>query len=68
MKTLRKSYVGARVEDLPLLLTMDEAAEVLRTTRAAVKKRVCCGLMPGVIRDGRRVLIRRDELLKAYGL
>ena len=51
------------VTSLSYLLTVDEVAAVLRTTRKAVYKRIQRGLLPGVIRDGRRILIRRDDLL-----
>ncbi len=47
----------------PVLLTVDETAELLRTTRKAIYALVERGHLPGVIRLGRRVLIRRDELL-----
>lgn len=53
---------GSR-EDLPLLLPVEQAAEVLHTTPKAVYAMVQRGLLPGVVRVGRRVLIRRDELL-----
>ena len=50
-------------ESLPLLLTVAETASLLRTTRKAVYAMVERGLMPGVTRLGRRVLVRRDDLL-----
>ena len=56
--------VAARTgEALPYLLTADEAAGLLRTTRKAIYARAERGLLPGVIRDGRRLLVRRDDLL-----
>lgn len=48
---------------LPLLLTADEAAGLLRTTRTAVYAMVARAQIPGVTRIGRRVLVRRDDLL-----
>jgi excisionase family DNA binding protein len=51
------------LKDLPPLLTVDEVADVLRTTRKAIYARIERGLLPGVIRDGRRLLVERDELL-----
>jgi excisionase family DNA binding protein len=50
------------------LLTADEVAALLRTTRKAVYDRVARGAMPGVVRMGRRVLFRRDEVYAALGL
>lgn len=47
----------------PLLLTVDEAAELLRTTRKAVYAMVERSQVPGVIRIGRRVLFRAADLL-----
>jgi excisionase family DNA binding protein len=52
---------------LPYLLTVVEVAELLRTTRKAVYSRVERGLLPGVIRDGRRVLLLRDDVLQWIG-
>ncbi len=51
-------------QDLPLLLTADEAAQVLRTTRTAVYAMVARGQIPGIIRLGRRVLFHHGDLLK----
>lgn len=48
---------------LPYLLTIDEVADVLRTSRKAIYSRIERGLLPGVVRDGRRVLLLRDDLL-----
>lgn len=50
-------------ESLPLLLTVAETATFLRTTRKAVYAMVERGLLPGVTRLGRRVLVRSDDLL-----
>ena len=48
---------------LPVLLTPDETAELLRTSRKAVYAMTERGQLPGVTRIGRRVLYRRDDLL-----
>jgi excisionase family DNA binding protein len=47
----------------PLLLTVDETAALLRTTRKAVYALIERGQLAGVRRLGRRVLVHRDELL-----
>lgn len=46
-----------------LLLTVDETAKLLRTSRIAVYAMVARGQVPGVIRLGRRVLFRTQDLL-----
>ena len=47
----------------PILMTPDEVATLLRTSRKAVYAMVERGALPGVTRIGRRVLIRADALL-----
>jgi excisionase family DNA binding protein len=47
----------------PLLLTVDEAATLLRTTRRAMYAMVERHQVPGVIRIRRRVLFRAANLL-----
>lgn len=46
-----------------LLVTVDEAAELLRTTRRAIYAMVERQQLPGVVRIRRRVLFRADDLL-----
>ena len=53
----------ANSNEHPLFLTADEVAELLRTSRKAVYDMVERGLLPGVTRLGRRVLVRSDDLL-----
>jgi len=48
---------------LPILLTVDEAADLLRTTRRAIYAMIARRQLPGVIRVRRRVLLRADDLL-----
>jgi excisionase family DNA binding protein len=47
----------------PTLLLVSEVAALLRTSPKAVYAMVERGLLPGVVRIGRRVLIQRDDLL-----
>ena len=48
---------------LPHLLTADDVADLLRTTRRGVYAMAEREQLPGVIRIGRRLLIRSDDLL-----
>ena len=51
------------VSAIPELLTVDEVAGVLRTSRKAVYAMIERRQLPGLRRIGRRVLISRTELL-----
>ena len=51
--------------DLPVLLTVPETASLLRTTVKAVYAMVERRQLPGVVRLGRRVLIRSEVLLNS---
>ena len=50
--------------ELPSLLTVDETAALLRTSRKGVYAMAERRLLPGVTRIGRRLLVRRDDLLE----
>ena len=50
-------------DTLPMLLTVDEAGALLRTTRRAIYVMIERRQLPGVIRIRRRVLLRADDLL-----
>jgi excisionase family DNA binding protein len=68
--TSRRSVARRRVERsenadaMPMLLTVDDAADLLRTTRRAIYAMLERRQLPGVIRIRRRVLIRSAELLE----
>ena len=49
---------------MPMLLTVADAANLLRTTRRAIYAMLERRQLPGVIRIRRRVLIRSAELLE----
>ena len=59
-----RPHLTSGVVVMPTLLTVDEVADHLRTTRTAVYALVARGQVPGVTRLGRRVLIRADELVE----
>jgi excisionase family DNA binding protein len=46
------------------LLKVGEVAQLLRTSRKAVYSMVERGQLPGIQRIGRRVLVRRSELVR----
>ena len=48
---------------LPRLLTAQEVSDLLRTSQKATYTMIARGQLPGVVRIGRRVLVREDELL-----
>ena len=63
--TGRRAMTGPTTRnELPLLLTADEAAALLRTTRKAVYAMAERAALPGAVRIGRRLLVHRDDLLR----
>jgi excisionase family DNA binding protein len=68
--TTRRSVVRRHFERsqsgdaMPLLLTVDDAADLLRTTRRGIYAMLERRQLPGVIRIRRRVFIRSAELLE----
>ena len=59
----RHARESLRPDDLPALLTVDETASLLRTSRKAIYAMTGRAQLPGVTRIGRRVLVRSRELL-----
>ncbi len=59
----RHENVGSDRDGWPVLLTVDEAAALLRTTRRAMYAMVERRQLPGVVRIRRRVLFRSEALL-----
>ena len=68
--SVRRAFVRRQVERskngdaMPMLLTVADAADLLRTTRRAIYAMLERRQLPGVIRIRRRVLIRSAELLE----
>ena len=54
----------ARPSRIPHLLTPAEVAELLRTSRTAIYAMIERGQLPGVVRVGRRILVRESDLLQ----
>jgi excisionase family DNA binding protein len=61
LDTRNQSQVGS--DGWPPLLTASEVAAVLRTSRKAVYAMAERAQLPGITRIGRRLLVRRDDLL-----
>jgi len=58
-----RSADAAATREFPVLLTVDDAADLLRTTSRAIYVMVDRRQLPGVTRIGRRLLLRADDLL-----
>ena len=68
MKSLRVTEHSAphdsdSPKQLPMLLTIDEAAVLLRTSRRAIYAMIARRQLPGIVRIRRRVLVRSADLL-----
>ena len=59
----RRASASRLRESLRVLLTVDETATLLRTTRRAIYAMIERRQLPGVVRIRRRVLVRADDLL-----
>jgi excisionase family DNA binding protein len=64
-KKTQDAAVHTDVKELPLFLTADEAASLLRTSRAAIYAMAERGRLAGVTRVGRRLLVSRNALLRS---
>ena len=64
-RTTRENATADARQDVawPMLLTVDEAATLLRTTPRAIYARIARRQVPGVTRIRRRVLLRAEDLL-----
>ncbi len=51
-------------EELPKLLKVDDLAKQLRKSRAAIYAMNSRGLIPGVVRIGRSLYFRQDDVLR----
>jgi excisionase family DNA binding protein len=56
-----------QVRDVPALLTPDEVAATLRTSRKAIYAMIERHQLPGIVRLGRRILVRADALVDWLG-
>jgi excisionase family DNA binding protein len=52
-----------RTDGLPIFLTANEAADILRTTRKAIYVMIERRKLPGVKKIGKRILISSHDLL-----
>jgi excisionase family DNA binding protein len=59
----RHTHVTGDGKSWPVLLTIDEAAALLRTTRRAIYAMVERRQIPGIVRIRRRILFRTEALL-----
>jgi excisionase family DNA binding protein len=63
VSTLVNEMIPQKIRGPRVLLTPIEVAELLRTTKKAIYSMVERGQLPGIVRIGRRVLVREDALL-----
>ena len=62
-RKMRARSDRVRQHNLPVLLDTAEVADVLRTSKKAIWAMIERRQLPGVVRIGRRVLLREDALL-----
>ena len=54
---------SSHARPLPMLLTVHDVASLLRTTNRAIYAMIERRQLPGIVRIGRRVLLRSEDLL-----
>jgi excisionase family DNA binding protein len=59
----RSARIANGADALPVLLTVDDVAQLLRTTNRAIYAMIERRQLPGIVRIGRRVLFRTTDLL-----
>ena len=67
MSVERQANNSVRAHHAPILLTPNEVGALLRTSRKAVYAMIERKQLPGVVRIGRRLLIREDAMLDWLG-
>ena len=63
MRTTRPENDTTASHNVPTLLNTSEVAAVLRTSKKAIWAMIERGQLPGVVRIGRRVLVREAEMI-----
>lgn len=62
--SMRRGKEGMTSTQSPSLLLVSEVAALLRTSPKAIYAMIERGLLPGVVRIGRRVLVQQDDLVE----
>ena len=65
-KSTNLPMAGEVVPGVPVLLSVEDLAKVLRTTRKAIYSMVARGELPGIFRRGRRRVYFRREAIVAW--
>jgi excisionase family DNA binding protein len=65
---MRRSTEGTEILTGPELMTVPEAAQLLRMNPKALYSLAAAGKVPGVLRLGRSIRIRRAALVGAWGV
>lgn len=63
----RRDQIAQSARPVPMLLTVEETTKLLRISRSSTYEGIRAGYIPSV-RIGRRLLVPRRELLRAFGL